>query len=154
MKKLLLIMVLLVFINLVYAIECAPPWQTTTTQQSNDDSSSGSSFSSRCIENWQCSDYSECINTYQTIDCQDLNNCGTFFDQPELRQSCTNENSNTISLQESNQESDQPNQGSDNGLDSITGQSIKQFNYQPYIIPGILSIIGVIIIIYLIFRRF
>jgi hypothetical protein len=42
-----------------------------------------------CTPNWQCSDWSECVNETQTRTCEDVNNCGTEDGRPALLQSCT-----------------------------------------------------------------
>jgi hypothetical protein len=42
-----------------------------------------------CTENWQCTDWSSCINNTQTRTCADSNNCGTTYTKPAESQSCT-----------------------------------------------------------------
>ena len=41
-----------------------------------------------CTENWNCTDWSECINGTQARTCTDLNECGTEFDRPLEIQIC------------------------------------------------------------------
>ena len=41
-----------------------------------------------CTENWQCTEWSACINNQQTRTCTDINNCGTTFNKPIESQSC------------------------------------------------------------------
>lgn len=41
-----------------------------------------------CIPNWQCADWSECIEETQTRICTDLNACGTLVNKPAESQSC------------------------------------------------------------------
>ena len=41
-----------------------------------------------CVENWSCTEWSECINGTQTRTCTDLNNCGTTINKPPEVQSC------------------------------------------------------------------
>jgi hypothetical protein len=41
-----------------------------------------------CVENWQCTEWSECVNGTQTRTCTDLNNCGTTLNKPEEERSC------------------------------------------------------------------
>jgi len=41
-----------------------------------------------CQENWQCIEFSECVNGSQTRTCSDLNDCGTTAQKPALTQSC------------------------------------------------------------------
>ncbi len=43
-----------------------------------------------CTENWQCSNYGDCISGMQTRTCNDLNNCGTTLSKPEEEQICNN----------------------------------------------------------------
>ncbi len=42
-----------------------------------------------CIESWQCSGWSSCVNNVQTRVCSDQNNCGTFINKPEGSKGCT-----------------------------------------------------------------
>ena len=41
-----------------------------------------------CTENWQCSEWDDCINNYQTRVCIDTKNCGTILNKPVERQDC------------------------------------------------------------------
>ncbi|MCK4553058.1 hypothetical protein KAT80_02550, partial [Candidatus Pacearchaeota archaeon] len=41
-----------------------------------------------CTENWDCTNWSTCINNEQTRTCIDLNDCGTTEDKPEESQTC------------------------------------------------------------------
>lgn len=41
-----------------------------------------------CIENWNCGEFSSCLNNRQTRDCNDLNKCGTTISKPSLTQEC------------------------------------------------------------------
>jgi len=43
----------------------------------------------RCVENWQCTDWSDCENGIQTRTCTDLNDCGTTADKPATEQTCS-----------------------------------------------------------------
>ncbi len=45
-------------------------------------------FKEECTENWNCSDWSECINEINTRTCNDLNNCGTTLTKPILTKTC------------------------------------------------------------------
>ena len=52
-----------------------------------------------CQENWKCSEWNACSNGRQSRTCGDLNNCGTIFDKPLLKQEClkaTAENQNAL----------------------------------------------------------
>lgn len=42
----------------------------------------------RCVTEWQCSDWSACINNIQTRDCIDNNNCGVDDDKPITLRDC------------------------------------------------------------------
>ena len=41
-----------------------------------------------CEENWQCSDWSSCVNNKQTRTCNDLNDCNTFINKPSETKIC------------------------------------------------------------------
>jgi hypothetical protein len=41
-----------------------------------------------CIENWSCSDWSDCVNGIQTRNCTDQNRCGTEYNKPSTTTSC------------------------------------------------------------------
>ena len=51
-------------------------------------SSSRGSSSSKCIEDWLCSEWSECADSVQTRDCIDSNSCRTYINAPTQSQSC------------------------------------------------------------------
>lgn len=42
-----------------------------------------------CVENWQCTVWSNCSNNIQTRTCTDLNNCSTTLNKPATSRSCT-----------------------------------------------------------------
>jgi hypothetical protein len=46
-----------------------------------------------CEENWQCNEWSNCINEEQTRICLDSEECGTKIKMPETTQTCINEKS-------------------------------------------------------------
>ena len=48
-----------------------------------------------CIENWNCTDWSSCIDSLQNRTCIDQNSCGTELDKPEESQSCTEDTGGT-----------------------------------------------------------
>jgi hypothetical protein len=41
-----------------------------------------------CVENWSCTEWSECIEGKQTRTCTDLNDCGTFVHKPAEMRDC------------------------------------------------------------------
>lgn len=43
-----------------------------------------------CLENWNCSNWSECINSLQTRICTDTKDCNTINQKPIVQQNCTN----------------------------------------------------------------
>lgn len=47
------------------------------------------SSSKPCIEDWECDEWSACVNGSQTRICMDLNFCGTQNQVPETSQTCT-----------------------------------------------------------------
>ena len=44
-----------------------------------------------CTPGWECTDWSECLDSLQTRTCNDLNGCGTLLNKPKESQSCTSE---------------------------------------------------------------
>jgi hypothetical protein len=61
-------------------------------------SSGGSSSTTSCIENWECSEWSTCINSIQTRTCSDSRNCGTTRLKPVLERNCSEEEQGVTSL--------------------------------------------------------
>ena len=45
----------------------------------------------KCIENWICTEWSDCIKNIQTISCFDSNNCQTSEMKPNLERECIKE---------------------------------------------------------------
>ncbi len=41
-----------------------------------------------CVENWTCSEWSECVNGSQSRNCTDINDCGTKTYRPKLTKKC------------------------------------------------------------------
>ncbi|MFH0832197.1 MAG: lamin tail domain-containing protein [Candidatus Aenigmatarchaeota archaeon] len=41
-----------------------------------------------CVESWNCSAWSECLNIQQNRTCYDVNNCGTLLNKPNETQEC------------------------------------------------------------------
>ena len=41
-----------------------------------------------CEEDWECAQWSSCLNNKKTRTCNDLSNCGTILDKPALEESC------------------------------------------------------------------
>src|SRR3989344_1090147 len=42
-----------------------------------------------CEEDWECTQWSSCLNNKKTRTCDDLNNCNTVLDKPALETACT-----------------------------------------------------------------
>jgi len=65
----------------------------TCKTEDNNKKGGGGSFSglTSCMENWECMEWSACINEEQTRTCTDLKNCGTEMDKPLESQSCGTE---------------------------------------------------------------
>jgi hypothetical protein len=92
-----------------------------------------------CIERWECSQWSACVNGVQTRTCEEVNNCGTTEYQQPLAQSCTF--TTVIETQEEIVETPAPepnevpiettpqNQG--RGLGGITGNVIDNIRSNP-----------------------
>jgi len=47
-----------------------------------------SSYSYVCVEDWECGEWSECLGNDMRRLCEDLNECGTEKDKPEVYQEC------------------------------------------------------------------
>lgn len=45
-------------------------------------------ISEKCVEDWDCTDWTECVNEQQTRECTDLNDCGSDDDKPDEIQEC------------------------------------------------------------------
>ncbi|MEM4245559.1 MAG: hypothetical protein QXR60_05150 [Candidatus Nanoarchaeia archaeon] len=41
-----------------------------------------------CVEDWECSEWSACVDGKQTRSCEDANDCGTTENLPALEQTC------------------------------------------------------------------
>ena len=48
-----------------------------------------------CVENWDCTNWGECIDEQQTRTCVDSNSCGTIVNKPDTTQSCTTQEEET-----------------------------------------------------------
>ena len=51
-----------------------------------------------CYEEWECSDWSECINEKQTKTCIDIAKCGTPNYKPETSRACTGESEKEVEI--------------------------------------------------------
>lgn len=51
-----------------------------------------------CSENWQCSEWSRCVNGTQTRTCTDVHECGTEKNKPAIEQQCETTTSTNFSL--------------------------------------------------------
>ncbi len=62
---------------------------TTSTDSSSTSSITTSATQNEtCTPNWECTEWSECVNESQSRTCEDTNNCGTEEGKPSLVQSC------------------------------------------------------------------
>jgi hypothetical protein len=69
-------------------LEYAPKEDSSSDTKKPSTSGGGSGGGSRsCVSNWECTEWSECINTYERRTCVDTNNCRT-DDSPETTRSC------------------------------------------------------------------
>ncbi len=48
----------------------------------------GSCAEAECIEEWYCSDWSDCYDGERTRECSDINECGTNYSKPETSEAC------------------------------------------------------------------
>jgi len=64
--------------------------ETTSTESTIGESSiiTGASTENVCTSNWQCNDWSECLEGIQVRECSDLNECGSEEGKPSLSQQC------------------------------------------------------------------
>lgn len=74
-------------LNLV--ITSSTQTQTSMSSSSGNSEGAGTGSKSSCLESWQCSAWSACINGEQTRTCSDLNICGTALDRPESKRICS-----------------------------------------------------------------
>ena len=63
-----------------------------TQEQSEQNSGTSQNEQSQiCVEDWDCSGWSECVDSQQTRTCTDLKSCGTIENKPSETQTCTEE---------------------------------------------------------------
>jgi len=48
----------------------------------------GTRIKKECVPDWKCSDWSDCLDGWQTCQCEDLNKCGTDEGKPEEGRAC------------------------------------------------------------------
>ena len=80
-----------------------PAASTDATRGGGDGGGSNGGGSGSCLENWQCSEWSGCINNLQTRICNDIDNCGTIFNKPSEAELCTTEKSTREATEKSNE---------------------------------------------------
>lgn len=73
-----------------------------------------------CDEDWQCGDWSDCVNGQQTRTCVDNNNCGTEQNKPETVKSCESGNN------EGEGTGNQGGSGAESGSGATTEQSSQE----------------------------
>ena len=79
-----------------------PATSTAATGGVGGSGSSGGGGSGSCLENWQCDEWSGCIDNLQTRICSDISNCGTIFNKPSEAELCTIKNAASGSIEKSN----------------------------------------------------
>jgi hypothetical protein len=94
----------------------------------------GGSASTTCIEKWECSNWSVCINSIQTRTCTDSNNCKTNKLKPALERSCISEETT----------------GEEQGITSLNQTTPRPGILGAVIGGGVASTIGLILLIILI----
>jgi hypothetical protein len=83
--------------------------------------------SSLCLEQWNCTDWSECIEDMQKRTCEEISRCGTQKDKPTEDQGCEkNEENKTNELNNTILNPSQSNQGK--FFSTITGNVIGAIN--------------------------
>jgi hypothetical protein len=63
--------------------------QTTKTLTGTECTTTATATNNNCTPNWQCSNWSACVNKQQNRTCTDINNCGVIIGKPDLMQSCS-----------------------------------------------------------------
>lgn len=93
-------------------INYANPATSTAATGGGGGDDSGGGGSGSCLENWQCEEWSECINNLQTRICNDINNCGTIFNKPSEAELCTINEKSAVSTLDLTQADDYRNEKS------------------------------------------
>jgi hypothetical protein len=83
-------------LNLVYPGTFPVPAQISSgggggssrLSSNNNNNTNVTSVSNSCVEEWQCSEWLDCINNNQKRVCSDLNNCGSINNRPEQTRDC------------------------------------------------------------------
>jgi len=102
--------------------------EPSTTDSGGASSSSGGGGSGSCLENWQCEEWSGCINNLQTRICNDINNCGTIFNKPSEAELCTIKKATLGPIEKSN---------GDNNKEDKNNKKSKEGN--KYYLPDIMG---------------
>ncbi len=87
-----ILVILIGLITLAYFVVPAvkEALKTPVDQQTNDSTDYSRVDTDSCLENWNCTTWTECINNTKTRNCIDLNNCDTTEDKPATTQDCSN----------------------------------------------------------------
>jgi hypothetical protein len=65
-----------------------PPARTEDNVGGGGGGGGGITPAKTCIENWSCSEWSECVNGKQIRTCTDISDCGTLVEKPSESQTC------------------------------------------------------------------
>ena len=86
---------------------------------------SGSSAAGSCLEKWECSEWSACINNLQNRLCLDKNGCSTIFQKPPETELCAiskkSSETSIAKLEENNKTNKKPQNIAKYSLPAITG---------------------------------
>lgn len=113
-------------------IEFSRAAESSSSSSASSNGGGGSSSSSAlCAENWQCTEWTECINNVQSRICEDFNKCGTITSKPIETRECLTlsilENPNAEQLPKDQEDINQVIENARNkipSVSSITGFSI------------------------------
>lgn len=94
-----------------------------------------------CIENWECTEWTNCTNSQQTRTCEDLNSCNTIVEKPEETRACSES-----STQPTAQPSTQP--AAPSTPQQQTQSSASKYKY--WIIGGVIALL---VVLYFIFKE-
>lgn len=74
---------------------CTTTTTTNTNANTNTNTNTNTQTTTLCTPNWQTTAWSDCTNNLQTRTVTDLNNCGTYANQPSTSQPCSSVAVNT-----------------------------------------------------------
>lgn len=86
---LIFLIVIVAIVVLVTVLYIKFPKSLTDEQGSNISTNYSNASGISCSENWECANWTTCINESQERDCADVNNCTTAVNQPVVIRNCS-----------------------------------------------------------------